>query len=85
MEQTTFWPDFGGIPSSSISRRMWAARCHDNMIGLYPGLDGFLPSTLTGIVNTCLDSTKEAVKQRIYFYRIYYIHICTHVLAYVYI
>lgn len=32
------------------------------MTGLYPGLDGFLPNTLTETVNTCLDFMIEAVK-----------------------
>lgn len=64
MDQTTFWPGSGGSPFSSISRRMWAAQCHDNMTGLYPGLDGFLPSILTEIVNTYLDFMIEAVKNK---------------------
>lgn len=34
------------------------------MTGLYPGLDGFLPSTLIEIVNTCLDFMIEAVKNK---------------------
>lgn len=72
MDQTTFWHDSGGSQSSSISKRMWAAQCHDNMTGLYPGLDGFLPNILTEIVNTCPAFMIEAVKQRSYFCCIYY-------------
>lgn len=34
------------------------------MTGLYPGLDGFLPNTLTETVNTCLDFMIEAVKNK---------------------
>lgn len=85
MDQTTFWPDFGGIPFSSISRRMWAAQCHDNMTGLYPGLDGFLPSTLTEIVNTCLDFAIEAVKQKRVTFIVYiiYIHVDTYLHMYI--
>lgn len=54
MNQTTFWPDSGGSLFLNISRKTWAARCHDNMTGLYPGLDDSLPSTLIGTVNVCL-------------------------------
>lgn len=82
MDQTTFWPDSGGFVSSNISRKMWAAQCHDNMIGLYLGLDGFLPSTLTEIVNTGPDVTIEAVKQSSYFCCIYYIHVHTYLRMY---
>lgn len=50
------------------------------MTGLYPGLDGFLPSTLTEIVNTCLDFMIEAVKNKRVTFIVYiiYIHIYTH-------
>lgn len=78
MDQIIFWPDSGGFVSSNISRKMWAAQCHDNTTGLYLGLDGFLPSTLTEIVNTGPDVTIEAVKQREELLLLY-IHICTHV------
>lgn len=60
------------------------------MTGLYPGLDGFLPSTLTEIVNTCLDFMIEAVENKgdtfvvvcvcVY---IYITHIHTHIQMYV--
>lgn len=86
MDQTTFWPDSGGFESSSISRKMWAAQCHDNMTGLYLGLDGFLPSTLTEIVNTGPDVTIEAVKQRekgvTFVVYIIYIHVHTYLRMY---
>lgn len=83
MDQTTFWPGSGGFESSSISRKMWAAQCHDNMTGLYLGLDGFLPSILTEIVNTGPDVTIEAVKQRSYFVvYIIYIHVHTNLRMY---
>jgi len=82
MDQTTFWPGFGGSPFSSILKRMWAARCHDNMIGLYPGLDGFLPSILIEIVNTCLDFMIEAVKTKnILLLYIFYTNTHTHARA----
>lgn len=47
------------------------------MTGLYPGLDGFLPSTLTEIVNTCPDFMIEAVKNKRVTFVVYiiYIHI----------
>lgn len=63
MDQTTSWPGSGGTRFSSISRRTWAAQCHDNTTGLYLGLDGFSPNTLTEIVNTGPDVTIEAVEQ----------------------
>lgn len=47
------------------------------MTGLYPGLDGFLPSTLTEIVNTCLDFTIEAVKNTRVTFIVYIIYIHT--------
>lgn len=57
---------------------MWAAQCLDNMTGLYPGLDGFLPNTLTETVNTCLDFMIEAVKNKGVTFVVYILHIHTH-------
>lgn len=50
------------------------------MTGLYPGLDGFLPSILTEIVNTCLDFMIEAVKNKRVTFVVYIIH--THTYTY---
>lgn len=86
MDQTTFWPGSGGSHSSNISRKMWAARCHDIMTGLYLGLDGFLPSILTEIVNTGPDVTIEAVNTKKSYFRCkYHIHIHTRIPEYVYV
>lgn len=78
MDQITFWPGSGGSPFSNILRRMWAAQCHDNMTGLYPGLDGFLPNTLTETVNTCLDFMIEAVKNKGVTFIVYILHTLTY-------
>jgi len=48
------------------------------MIGLYPGLDGFLPNILIEIVNTCLDFMIEAVKNKEYTFVVYILYKHTH-------
>lgn len=57
------------------------------MTGLYPGLDGFLPNTLTETVNTCLDFMIEAVKNKGVTFVVYilYTHKRAHKHTYIYI
>lgn len=48
------------------------------MTGLYPGLDGFLPNTLTETVNTCLDFMIEAVKNKGVTFIVHILHTLTY-------
>lgn len=87
MDQATFWPGSGGSQFSSISRRTWAAQCHDNTTGLYLGLDGFSPSILTEIVNTGSDHHDRGCwTNKGFTFVVYIIHtyIHTYICIYVY-
>lgn len=64
---------------------MWAERCRDNTIGLYPGLDDSSPNTLIGTVNVCLNFMIEAVKQRCNICWYLYIYVYMYIYVYVYI